>query len=82
MKAIKLHPFDASAKGKRGMEAEGVQFYCLSSTYSAIVLLVLYFIAIFDTSAEWSEAYVLKGCIKNCSIVKLYNKVLIITDVL
>ena len=38
------------------MRAEGVQFYCPSSTYPAIVLLVLYFIdynyrAIFDTSA-------------------------------
>ena len=29
--------------------------------------------AIFDTSAERSEAHVLKGCIKNCSIVKLYK---------
>ena len=36
--------------------------------------------AIFDTSAEQSEAHVLMGCIKNCSIVKLYNinKVLIL----
>ena len=33
---------------------------------------------IFDTSAEQSDAHVLKGCIKNGSIVKLYNKVLII----
>ena len=55
-------------------------------TYTAIVLLVLYFIAfnyraIFDTNAERSEACVLKECIKNCSTVKLYNKVLIITNV-
>ena len=34
--------------------------------------------AIFVTSAKQSEAHVLTGCIKNCSIVKLYNKVLII----
>ena len=38
--------------------------------------------AIFDTSAEPIEAYMLKGCIKNYSIVKLvYNKVLIINNV-
>ena len=30
---------------KQGMSAEWVQFYCLSSTYPAIVLLVIYFIA-------------------------------------
>ena len=36
--------------------------------------------AIFDTSAEQSEAHVLKGCIKNGSIVKLHNKVLIIRN--
>ena len=29
----------------------------------------------FDTSAEQSEAHVLKECFKNCFIVKLYNKV-------
>ena len=33
--------------------------------------------AIFDTSAKQREAHVLKWCIKNCSIVKLYYNVLI-----
>ena len=48
---------------------------------------LLYFIAfnyraIFDTyNVERSEAHVLKGCIQNCSIVKVYNKVLIINHV-
>ena len=44
-------------------------------------ILLLKYRAIFDTSAKQSEAHVLKWCIKNCSIVKLYNKVLIITNV-
>ena len=68
------------------MCAEEVQFYCPSSTYPAILLLVLYFItfnysAIFEASTDLSEAHVLKRCIKNYSIVKLYNKVVIITYV-
>ena len=37
--------------------------------------------AFFDTSAKRSEAHVLKGCIKNGSIVKLYNIVQIINNV-
>ena len=78
--AIKLLPISTCAK--RSMCAEEVQFYCPSSTYPAILLLVLYFItfnysAIFEASTDLSEAHVLKRCIKNCSIVKLYNKVLI-----
>ena len=44
VQSIKLHPFDASAK-QRGIHAEVVQFYCPSSTYPIILLLVLYFIA-------------------------------------
>ena len=36
---------------------------------------MLDYIANFDTSAEQSEALTLKGCIKNCSIIKIYNKV-------
>ena len=53
------------------MHAEGVQFYSPASTYPAIILLAHYFIdyyrAIFDTSAERSEANMLKvmECIKN-----------------
>ena len=69
---------------KQGIHAEEVQFYCPSSTYPAIILLVLILLldyrAIFDTSVEWSEEHVLKGCIKNYSIVKLFNKVLIIPN--
>ena len=48
------------------MHAEGMQFYCPSSTYTAIVLLghflLLNYRAISDTSAKQSEAHVLKGC--------------------
>ena len=40
--AIKLHPFGMLASPVTC--AKGVQFYCPSSTYAAIVLLVLYFI--------------------------------------
>ena len=43
-------------------------------------ILLLNYRAIFDTRAKQSEAHVLKGCIKNYSLVKLYNKVLIITN--
>ena len=68
--AILLHPF--------GTHTEGVQFYCPSSSYPAIVLLELYSLllnykAIFDTSAERIEAHMVKVCIINCSTVKLYN---------
>ena len=78
--AIKLHPFGTSAEQTH---VEVVQFNSPSSTYPAILLLVQYFIlliygASFDTSAKRNEACVLKGCIKNCSIVELYNKVLLI----
>ena len=65
-----MQPFGTSAK--QGTCADGVQFYCHSSTYPAIVLLEVYFIdktkvllwqiyyrAIFDTSAKRSEAHVL-----------------------
>ena len=81
-----IAPLWHKCQAKWGMCAKGVQFYCPSSTYLAIVLLVLYFIAfnyraIFDTNAERSEACMLKGCIKNWSTVKLYNKVLIITSI-
>ena len=38
--AIKLHPIDTSAEQSEACEsAEGMQFYCHSSTYPAIVLL-------------------------------------------
>ena len=68
--------------------AEGVQFYCPSSAYPAIVLLPSTYFnygAIFDTSAKRSPKsgkHTEAGCIENYSIVKLYNKVLIITNVL
>ena len=39
-------------KCQEEQDAERVQFYCPSSTYPAIVLLVPYLIAIFDTSSE------------------------------
>ena len=51
------------------------------SHLSSNCVIVINYRAIFDTSAEQSETHVLMGCIKNCSIVKLYNKVLLITNV-
>ena len=74
------------SQAKQGMYAKGVQFYCFSSTYPANVLTLFYFLTIehllnFDTSAEQSEAHVLDECIKNCSIFKLYNKLLIINSI-
>ena len=62
------------------MYANGMQFYCPSNTYPAILLLVLFFNAqlysIFLYNC-WA-----KRCIKNCSIVKLYNKILLIRNVI
>ena len=70
------------------MCAEGVQFYFPSSNYTAIILLVNTFVYcltleqfLIQVCADGSEAQVLNGCIKICSIFKLYNKVLIITNV-
>ena len=75
----KIAPLWHKCRGKWGINAKAVQFYCPSSIYPAIVLLVLYLLlnyrAIFDTSVERGEAHMLKGCIKNYSIVKLNNKV-------
>ena len=48
--------------------------------YHLYFILFLNYRAILDTSVERSEAHMLKRCIKNCSIVKLYNKALIITN--
>ena len=56
-----------------------MQFYCPSSTYPAFVLKVLYFISYLQSNfwykcrAKWGKCS--EGCIKNCSIVKLYKKV-------
>ena len=50
---------------------------CINSTLFHSVSIEQFLIK----SAERSEAHVLKGYIKNCSIVKLYNKVLISTNV-
>ena len=49
---------------------------------NCIIITLFYCLTIeqfFDTSTKRSETHVLKGCIKNCSIIKLYHKVLIIT---
>ena len=43
----KIAPLWHEGRAERGPSAEGVQFYCPSSTYPAIVLLGLYSIAIF-----------------------------------
>ena len=43
----KIAPLWHEGRAERGPSAKGVQFYCPSSTYPAIVLLVLYSIAIF-----------------------------------
>ena len=39
----KIVPLQHKRRAKRGMHAEGMQFYCPSSTYPAIVFLVLYY---------------------------------------
>ena len=41
----KIAPLQHKCQVKQGMRAKGVQFYYPSSTYPAIILLVLYFIA-------------------------------------
>ena len=55
------------------MSRGGAIKLCIIST---LLLMLVDYRAIFDTIAERSEAHVLKGCIKNFSIVKIYNKVL------
>jgi hypothetical protein len=47
LRGNKIAPLRHEGRAERGPSAEGVQFYCPSSTYPAIVLLVLYSIAIF-----------------------------------
>ena len=51
---------------------------------NCIISTLFYFItkcrAIFNSSVKRSEAHVLKRCIKNCSIVKLYYKIVIINN--
>ena len=61
---------------------KGVILLPLKGSNTYFILLLTNYRAIFDTSTKQSEAQVLKGCVKNCSIVKLYNKVLIISHLL
>ena len=78
-----MHPFGTSAERSKGCNFIAPQALIQQLYYYYFILLGTYnYRAIFDTSAERSEAHVLKGYIKNCFIVKLYNKVLIITNVL
>ena len=84
--AIILHPFGASAERSKACMPKGCNFIAPQALIQHCYLIILYFIpelyrAIFDTSANRSETHALKGCIKNFSIVKLYNKVLIINNV-
>ena len=61
--------------------ATNVLSVCLGTMhYYQYFIIQLNYRAIFDTSAERSEAGMLKGRIKNYSTVKLYNKVLIIAS--
>ena len=53
----------------------------IQQLYYKYFILLLDKRTIFDASADRSEAHMLmKGCIKNCSIVKLHNKVQIINN--
>ena len=78
--AIELHPFGTSAKQSAACVPKTCNFIVpqalIQQFYYLYFILSLNSRAIFDISAERSEAYLLKGCIKNCSIIKLYNKVL------
>ena len=75
----KIAPFQHNCRVKWYLSAKEVQFYSPSSTYAANVLLVLYFIAfiyraIFDMLSKVRHTcWLLKWCVKNCSIVKLQN---------
>ena len=53
----------------------------IQQLYYKYFILLLNYKEIVDRSAERSETHMLKGCIKNYSIVKPYNKVLIICNV-
>ena len=53
---------------------------CIIGQYFILLLLTIEHFLI-HISVEPSEAHVLKGCIQNCSIVKVYDKVLIINHV-
>ena len=53
----------------------------IQQLYYYYLILLLNHRSIFDRTTKRSEAHVLKGCIKNCSIVKLYYKVKIINNI-
>ena len=75
-----------SKPGKKVCMLKGCNFIApqalIQQLYYQYFILLLNYRAIFDTSAKWSEAHMLKGCIKNFSIDKLYNKVLQLTKCL
>ena len=78
----KIAPLWHKCQAKRGTRAKGCHFIAplalIQQLYYQYFILLLNHIAILGTIAEKSEAYMLKGCIKNYSIAKLYNKVLVI----
>ena len=76
----KIAPSGARHECRRGailLHLQHSSSCCIISTL--LFSLLLNNKAIFDASAERRKAHVLKGCIKNCSIVKSYiiNKVLL-----
>ena len=80
----KIAPLQHKCQAKTGGLLKGCNFIApqalIQQLYYYYFILLLNYRAIFVTCAERSEAHMLKRCIKNCSIVKLYNKVLIITN--
>ena len=82
---MKLQTFGKSAERSEARVSKECNFIAqpikhLSS--NCIISTLFYFLTIeqflIQVPSEVRQAPVLKGCIKNCSIVKLYNKVLII----
>ena len=55
----KIAPLRHKCQTKRGMCVKGVQFYCPSSTYPAIILLVLFFQIFLDFThcAHWQNLF-------------------------
>ena len=80
-----MHPFGKCVRWGKTRVPKGCNFITLQALilqlYYYYCILLFNYMAIFDTSAKRCEAHVLKWCIKNCSIVKRYNKVVIITNV-